>query len=148
MLALLSTVPPPSFVTWAAGFDLSGSIGAVDADPDRDGLRNGLECVLGLDPMFPDALAGPNVSLTPDTMLFHIPPGDDASETGEFTLTIEAGTDLLTWPSVFAVGPTTDASSPGVTVVENGAAPDTITLGIPVGGQIKAFARLRVTTSQ
>lgn len=70
---------------------------------------------------------------------------DDASETPDVTLTVEAGTDLVTWPAVFTIGPTTVASSPGVSISENGTAPDTITVAIPIGSDKAKFARLKVT---
>ena len=44
---------------------------------------------------------------------------DDASETPDVTLTVETGTDLLTWPTVFTIGPNTAASSPGVSCEVN-----------------------------
>ena len=72
---------------------------------------------------------------------------DDSSETPDVTLTIESGTDLVTWPAVFTIGPDTAASSPGVSIAENGTAADTITVTIPQGPDKAKFARLKVTIS-
>ena len=60
------------------------------------------------------------------------------------TLTIETGTNLLTWPTVFNIGPNSAASSPGMSISENGTAPDTITVAIPQGKATRIFARLKV----
>src|SRR6188508_2207770 len=67
---------------------------------------------------------------------------DDASEAPGVSLSIESGTNLIDWPDIFAVGPTTAASTPGVTVSENGTAPDLITVSIPIGTEEARFARL------
>jgi hypothetical protein len=70
---------------------------------------------------------------------------DDASEIPDVTLTIEAGTDLLTWPTVFTAGADTAGSSPGVAITENGAAPDTIAVSTPKVTAPRRFARMKVT---
>jgi hypothetical protein len=70
---------------------------------------------------------------------------DDASETADVSVRVESGTSLIAWPSVFIVGTTTSDSSPGVTVSENGAAPDTITVAIPSGTAKAMFVRLKVS---
>jgi hypothetical protein len=70
---------------------------------------------------------------------------DDASETPDVTLTVEAATNLATWPGVFLIGPDTATSGPGVSVTENGTAPDTITLINPNGNDKVKYARLKVT---
>jgi hypothetical protein len=69
----------------------------------------------------------------------------DASEASDVTLTVEVSTDLVTWPTVFNIGATTATSSPGVSISENGAAPDSITVEIPIGPAEKKFARLRLS---
>ena len=71
----------------------------------------------------------------------------DSSETPDVTLTVETGTDLLTWPAVFTIGTNTAASSPGVSITENGTAPDTITVTLPQGTATRLFARLKVTVA-
>ncbi|MES2923456.1 MAG: immunoglobulin domain-containing protein [Verrucomicrobiota bacterium] len=141
-VALLGTVPPPSFARWAAGFGLSG---LAHADPDHDGLATVLEYILGGNPAQPfPATPRPVASLSGDSMLFTFP-RLDAAETSDMTLTVESGTDLVTWPDVFTIRANTAASSPGVTILENGTAPDTITVAIPAGSGNARFARLKAT---
>ena len=48
-------------------------------------------------------------------------------------------------PAVFTVGATTAASSPGVSILENGAAADTITVALALDANSRMFARLRVS---
>jgi hypothetical protein len=59
--------------------------------------------------------------------------------------TVEVGTSLTSFPDIYTAGTTTGNSSAGVTVAENGAAPDTITVTIPKGTDVRKFARLNVT---
>lgn len=77
--------------------------------------------------------------------------GDDASETADAFLAVEASTDLITWPitvftwpKYFYVGQNTATSGLGVTIAENESAPDTITVAIPMGTDKTKFARLRI----
>jgi hypothetical protein len=71
-------------------------------------------------------------------------PRDDASESPGVTLTVESSTNLETWPGVLSIGSDTAASSPGVSIIEIGADPDTTTVTIPQGSA-RRFARLKVT---
>lgn len=139
-----TTPPPPSFAIWIAGFGLSGPAAAANADPDKDGLENGAEYILGGIP----TVAGPSLHPTSTTTtggnLVFTFPRHDASESADVTLTFETGTDLVTWPGVFTIGPNTAASSAGVTVTENGPGPDTITVSIQPGTAKRLFARLKV----
>ena len=135
---------PLSFATWAAGSGLTGAAAAADADPDDDGLRNGLEWILGGDPTMPTIAGRPTASLIAGNMIFTFP-RTDLSETPDMTLRVETSTDLVSWPTLFTVGATTATSSPGVTILENGAAADTITVTIAPGTATRLFARLRIT---
>ena len=142
-----SVPPPATFATWAASFGLSGALAVADLDPDRDGLASGVEYILGGNPnqSSPTTLH-PAASLNGDSMIFTFQ-RPDASETPDATVTVEAGTDLLTWPAVFTIGATTAGSSPGVSILENGAAPDTITVALSLDDHPRLFARLRVTVT-
>ena len=53
----------------------------------------------------------------------------------------------MNWPTVYTIGPDTASSSPGVTITENGAEPDTITVMIPLGTAAIKFVRLNVTVT-
>jgi uncharacterized delta-60 repeat protein len=138
--------PSASFAAWAASFGLTGTSAAAGADPDRDGVSNGAEYVLGGNPILAESFAGPVGTTTGGGMIFSFP-RDDFSETTDVALTVESGADLLTWPTVFTIGTDTGASSPGVSVTENGAAPDIITVTISQGTATRRFARLKVTIS-
>jgi uncharacterized delta-60 repeat protein len=135
------------FATWAAGFGLTGASAGATADPESDGLANGVEFVLGGNPTSSDSASKhPAVAISSGYLTFTFL-RDDASEAFGVTLTVESGLDLINWPDVFAIGPTTAASSPGVTVAENGTAPDLITVSIPIGSEQSRFARLKVAIS-
>jgi hypothetical protein len=141
-----SNTLPLSYANWIAGFGLSGPAAAADGDPDNDGLQNGAEYIVGESPIMP----GPPISATLTTSggnsvftFFRT----DAAETPDVTLTLESGTDLASWPTVFNIGPNTSASSPGVSIIENGAAPDTISVTLAPGTATRVFARLKVVIS-
>jgi uncharacterized delta-60 repeat protein len=141
---LIGDPQPPSFATWAAGFGLSGVDALADADPDDDGPANAAEYVLGGNPSQPSTAVRPTVSRAGGNMVFTFP-RVDLSETPDAVVTVEASTDLLTWPTVFTIGATTATSSPGVTILENDTAADTITVALPLGTHSRLFARMRVT---
>ena len=92
----------------------------------------------------PSTFGSPTVTTSGGNIILTFP-RDDASETPDVTLAIETGTNLLTWPAVFNIGLNTAASSPGVSISENGSAADTITVTIPQGKAPRVFARLNVT---
>jgi hypothetical protein len=138
-------LPSASYALWISGKGLSGEAAAAGADPDADALPNGVEYVLGGDPSAGAAAATrPAVAADGDHLIFTFL-RDDTSETPDVTLTVESGTDLVTWPAMFNVGANTAASSSGVTISENGTGPDTVTVAIPRGAVAVKFARLKVT---
>ncbi len=144
--SLEGTATPPSFVAWIAGYGLTAGNAAADADPDLDGMPNGLEDVLGGNPTIPSTAGLPTASRAGGNFVFTFNRAD-VSETPDVTLTVQAGPDLVNWPTVYTIGPNTAASSSGVTITENGAAPDSITVTIPQGTAGIKFARLTVTVT-
>ncbi len=131
----------PSFTSWAAGYGLSDS--TTNGDPDKDGLPNALEYVLGGNPSQPNSGIAPTMSLAGNNLVFTFQ-RTDASETADITLRVEASTDLVNWNEIYLVGAANASSSANVFIQENGTSPDTITVTIPQGSTTAKFARLRV----
>ena len=143
---LYREVPPPlSFAGWVAGFGLYGAAASAEADPDNDGLLNAVEYVLGGIPTIPDVSSQPIMVTASGGSTRFIFSRSDASETADVTLTVGTGTNLMTWPGILHIGPTTLASGSGVSVTENGAAPDSVSVIIPTEPELRQFARLQVT---
>lgn len=129
--------------SWAS----TNGVGAADADADSDGLANGVEYVLGSNPKAAGA-SGITTTTTATEFVFTFS-RSDASETPDTAVWIETSNDLVSWnadASPYQIGATTATSATGVTVVENDANPDTITLTVPRNTAAK-FARLKVTVT-
>jgi N-sulfoglucosamine sulfohydrolase len=134
-----------AYTIWAAtnapttGSDLS-------ADEDGDGVGNGVEFIVGgsgsthdLDKLPTASTAGANMTFSFERAQQSIDPST--------TVSIEVGTDLTSWPDVYAV-PDDATAAPPVTVVKDSApGVDTVTLGLPMGPGSRKFARLKVTIS-
>lgn len=127
---------------WPGPERFDDAISGLDADPDHDGLPNGVECLTGGNPLAFSADQRPQATAGSGAFVFEFP-RDDAAEGLGLVATVEAGGDLLDWPAAYLVGPTSAASSPGVEVIENDAAPDTIRVTIPHAG-LARYARLKV----
>jgi len=128
-----------SYAAWSAGKNLVASVNdGVTQDPDGDGRSNILEFALGGDPLAADAYLSPVVTLTADHFIFTFN-RSDASEQ-EVALDFQSGSDLATWTEV-AIG-TTSAGSVGV--VENGEAPDTVTVTLALSNQAGATLLCRL----
>ncbi|MCW1926501.1 immunoglobulin domain-containing protein [Luteolibacter arcticus] len=149
-VTLTSTSVDNPYVTWATTNGLDGIDGrdpAFEADPDFDGIANGLEWVLGGDPLASDSsalYAATGDATSGITLEF------DREETslGAATLLVQWNTDLgITWTDVpiEAAGGT---YANGVTVsIDTEATPDHVTVNIPAsnGPGGKLFARIAVT---
>jgi hypothetical protein len=128
---------------WPEPERFDDAVSGLAADPDHDGLPNGVECYTGGNPHAFSADQRLKVIAGSDVFICEFP-RDDAAEGRGLLATVESGGDLANWPLVYWVGPTSSASSPEVEVIENDAAPDTIRVTIPHGGTTR-FARLKVT---
>lgn len=133
--------PPSGYSGWADTNGLSGADREADADPDKDGLANAVEFVIGGDPRQPvDSAKAPTVQPGPSGTLEVVFPRTDAS--AYLNPGVEHDSDLSgTWtPAVAGTG--------GVTVVVDNnfydGTTDRVTVRIPAAG-VRNFARLRVT---
>lgn len=139
-----------AYKVWSDSKGLDGSPGkdaGFEADPDSDGIANGLEWILGGNPMANDAstLLGSSASASSGlTFSFK----RDESSLGESDVVIQYASDLVgTWTSI----PITQAGGTyanGVTVsIDDSVTPNTVSVSIPVSNAVngKLFARLRVT---
>jgi len=120
--------------------------GAVfNSDPNGDGVKSGLAWILGA--------AGPNVSALDKLPTVSTSGGNmiltfkriQASINANTALTIEVGTTLAAWPTIYTVGADTAGSTVGVTVAQNTpiAGTDTVTLTVAQSPDAKKFARLK-----
>lgn len=138
---------------WASTKGLTGTAGsstdpAFDADPDKDGVKNGLEWILGGLP----TVANPTIVPTPigdATTGLALNFTREEASIGQATLIVEYDTNLdSTWANQVVVDQDGGSFPNGVEVTVNQAAtPDAVSVQIPVtnapGGKI--FARLRAT---
>ncbi|MEK7949415.1 beta strand repeat-containing protein [Luteolibacter soli] len=142
------------FSAWASSKGLAGADAAFGADPDHDGLSNGLEFVLGgepnpANPGSNSAALLPVVSSSGGNLVFSFK-RKDLSESG-ITLTFQWSTDL-TFPAannvpVGATDSTTDTIVVDITEDSPDADTDTVVITIPAAKATsgKLFGRLSAT---
>lgn len=142
VLKVGSTTP---FMDWAVSMNLDGtsvSSSGFNADPDKDGFPNGLEWILGKNPMLKEADSwqarcnGGNFEVSFQR--------NDSSESSS-ALAVEWSTDLVNWQSVpiGASSSAPDSNGIFVSVVENAASLDAITVSLPTTLSSSAFVRLK-----
>ena len=144
---ILGKVTGTAFSNWIDDFTLGGQT-AINQDPDSDGVANGLEFLLkGGNPQTPGGTQLPTSSDNGTNLIFTFERDDRAKAANSgIVVTVEAGTDLATWPEVFTVGNDTAGSSAGVVISNDGDAnPDTVTVTIPKNSATAKFAHLKVT---
>lgn len=124
---------------WATSQLLDNTNNGAAQDPDNDGISNLLEYVLGGTPLTSSQSIVPVGALTGSNLVFTFK-RSDASE-NDTTLKFQHATDLQTWTDV-----TIGAASAGiVTIDENGAADDSVTVTLPKDSDAKKFGRVIVT---
>ena len=128
------------YLGWATLYSLTGGDRAPDADPDNDGLDNGIEFVIGSNPTI-NTPAGnrPSASVVGGNLVFTFKRSDESES---FDVFVEHGTTLATWPGQIAI-PAGAFSDATITVINNDPGLDDVTVSIPVGTDPKKFARLR-----
>ena len=127
---------------WTSSFGLSGSNALEDADPDRDGLANVLEWLLGGNPFANDAASKQPV-VTRDAAFLTVTFSRNDDSEGELDTYLQYTTDFVTWNQLGVTSnewTTPDGSS--LTITENGSSPDTVIVKIPTGSGAKMFVRL------
>jgi autotransporter-associated beta strand protein len=145
-VTLTSTMVSSPYDSWATLKGLDGSPGkdpAFDADPDGDGYDNGLEWILGGDPL--SGADGPLVQATATavgglTLSFN----REEDSIGQATLTVEFDTDLVgPWTPFTTVG----ATSSGPVSIDTVPDPDAVSVNIPASNAVggKLFGRLKAT---
>ncbi|MGC4015578.1 MAG: hypothetical protein QM755_13820 [Luteolibacter sp.] len=131
-----------AYDTWTTNRGLTGPAAAFNADPDNDGVMNGIEFVLGGEPN--PANAGSNsVALLPtitDTGSSFVITYHRRDEAAYLNPVIQFSTSMDTGSWTTAVDPTNATIS-----VVDGTPSDTVTVTIPKNGNIHMFARLKVT---
>lgn len=132
-----------------AHFGTTGNSGNASdtADPDRDGIPNALEWILGGDPLACSIAPLPRSSATPDQFALTFARDDESESTT--TLKAQWGTNLRDWFDVPIGSASSGPDGNGVTVsiTENGTAPDTIVVAVPrsQGSAGRLFLRLNAT---
>ena len=149
-VVLTSTTVETPYQAWASGMGLDGSPGkeaGFENDPEQDGISNGLEWVLGGDPLLADGGTLVESSASAANGLTLGFTREEAS-LGNVTLTLEWDTDLGgTWTSV-PITLAGGAQANGVTVdVNQAGTPDEVSVNIPASNAVNGhlFARLRAT---
>jgi len=142
LLTVLSTGGGGSaYSSWALSKSLTGLNNGPTQDPDSDGIKNLLEFVLGGNPLASDTAKLPLLTTNPTNFVFTFT-RDDASK-AEAPLTFQYGSNLTGWTDVSI--PTTAGVVGIVSVTDNGASPDTITVTLPRSNESsgKLFGRLK-----
>jgi autotransporter-associated beta strand protein len=143
-ITLTSTTSASPYDSWATTKGLDGTPGknpAFDADPENDGIANGLEWILGGNPLAQDAASLVTVSATAAaglTLTFN----REEDSIGQAVLTVETDTDLAGPWSTFA---TVGATGSGSVTINTTPDPDAVTVNIPASNAVagKLFARLK-----
>ena len=138
-----ATAPVSPYKTWIDNYPaITGSDRNPDADPDKDGIRNAIEYVLGSSPN--NAADGldklPVAAKSGSDFLFTF---ERAQNTTDATVRIEVGTTTASFPTTYAVGLVYNGGVPEVTYPTSPNIGWTgVKLTVPAG--TRNFARLYV----
>lgn len=137
--SLVATSP---YDTWLAAYpSITGANRAPDVDFDNDGIDNGVEFLTGSAPDNSADAKPPAVTLDGSGDLVVTFKRQDAAEA--YTVSVESSTTLLgPWTPI--VVPNDAVAGPPVTVVDNGTAPDDVTVVVASGGSPRKFARVKI----
>jgi len=127
------------FASWAADNGLSGSDAAFTADPDGDGVPNGLESFLGTLPGTSSATMSNIAKTTNGISMSHSRNSDLASD---ITASYQWSTDLSTWS---ASGETVNGTT--VTITTDDSVPGTTTATATVSGTDADSVFIKVNVS-
>ncbi|MBB5351444.1 autotransporter-associated beta strand protein [Haloferula luteola] len=146
-ITLTSTTVASPYDLWATDAGLDGEAG-FEEDPDGDGLANGLEWILGGDPLG-GVDGNPWVWQAGEGGAWVLEFTRVEESLGMAALEVEYASDLAgPWTGV-AVGASSETSTSGVAVeVNEGDSPDRVTVTLPssLAAQGRLFVRLRATT--
>lgn len=139
-------VTGPGYNAWIGGFGLALGDQDPGDDPDKDGVSNAVEWVVGGNPATGSDTDKLPVATTPGSNFVVSFKRDQDSKVAGTSVAIQVSNTLIDWPVVYDVGDTTATSSGGVTVTDNLDGTDTVTLTLTRAPEDPAkFARLRVT---
>lgn len=134
-----------AYSAWIGGYFPSETSPAVigpDADPDRDGVTNGIEFLTGTVPNSGSSHASPLIVRNASGNLVVSFQRQDQAEA--CVVSVEWGSSLQAGSWTQIVVPNDAVSSPSITVIDNGTAPDDVTVTIPASADPRKFARVRI----
>ena len=138
-ITISEVVAANDFASWAADNGLSGSDAAFTADPDGDGVPNGLESFLGTLPGTSSAAMSNIAKTTNGISMSHSRNSDLASD---ITASYQWSTDLSTWS---ASGETVNGTT--VTITTDDSVPGTTTATATVSGTDADSVFIKVNVS-